>query len=577
MTDPSTFNALVAQDPNTDPSVLWEIAQTRPDLRGNLAANPAIPTELAQWLDAQAAAPVQDAPATYAAQAAPGTYTAQTFSAGAVPSVPLPPQPPVSPEAVAYSPNAPLDAGAYVIEEDQQPKRSAKKWIVIGLIAALVVAGAVFLVNTLVFNKLAGSKTPDAAVTKLFESLEAQDLVAVYGSFAPSEVKLAEDSYTQFSKHFDSEPLGQDPKDFVADALKAYTFGFEDIELSVESINDTTARVQVTQGTINVDGDADKFSSVVSAALADIKETGLGTVLNDAGAEWPTDAEIKEEITKGFAENFPASIAASELVIPVDPYASLDFESFTDLDDLTADAQTESVPFSFVVAKEDKGWYVSPVRTLVDASAASTGETVNFSKPVQAVGSGSPEDAAAAWLNANLEGIKTLDFSASAQYLTENERLISGLALDSSLPVEDEYLTQALEGINIDPASFALDRTEGNTAYLTLESLKISGEIEGMQASVDISSQCANIAAGGMPMNLCIRDIPAALELGLDKIRLVAVKEDGKWFVSGTLSSADSMGIIASNVLRLAEEGHLTDTQWWMDNLGVLGQIANEF
>ncbi len=111
----------------------------------------------------------------------------------------------------------------YSAENEPATKKSAKKWILIGLIAALIIAGVAIALNAFVFSKLSGSKTPEAAVTKLFESLEKQDMVAVYGSVTPSEIDLAQDSYAQFSKHFEGDPLGQNPQDFLVDALKAYS------------------------------------------------------------------------------------------------------------------------------------------------------------------------------------------------------------------------------------------------------------------------------------------------------------------------------------------------------------------
>ena len=61
-------------------------------------------------------------------------------------------------------------------------------------------------------------------------------------------------------------------------------------------------------------------------------------------------------------------------------------------------------------------------------------------------------------------------------------------------------------------------------------------------------------------------------ELGIGELSLLAVEEDGSWYISGLGTVGDTSGILMSNVLRLYDEGKLLDESWWEENLGVIGE-----
>jgi hypothetical protein len=178
-------------------------------------------------------------------------------------------------------------------------------------------------------------------------------------------------------------------------------------------------------------------------------------------------------------------------------------------------------------------------------------------------------------VRAAFEGLDTLDFSAMAGHLVTAERRAAGLVPTVELSAEEqaEY-DEIVSSLSLSDVSYSVDRVEGDTAYLILDNLAVDMSVEGLPYTLTMSNDCAGVNASGMTMSMCMRDIPALQELGLSDLRLIAREENGGWVVSSGQSSADSLGVVGSQALRLYEEGKLTDEQWWMDNLGILSQYG---
>lgn len=233
----------------------------------------------------------------------------------------------------------------------------------------------------------------------------------------------------------------------------------------------------------------------------------------------------------------------------------------------------EDITFALIAVKEGDGWYISPSLTMVDLQGAMIGVEADFSKVPEPSYADSPEQAATDLVASAFDSVKTFDFAGLSSHYVTAERRTGVIQPDLGLADADLQEIEAIfNEFTVSDAAFSVDRQEGDTAYLKLDSLTIDGQVEGTSIALDLSSECFGVKADVMTVSVCIKDVPAFEELGLDELRLVARKESEGWAISSGQSSADSMGILASNALRLQTEGKLTDEQWWMDNMGVLSQ-----
>lgn len=569
---PQDFTRDQALNPNTPIEVLTSIAQTRADLLPALAANPGIPQDMTNWLASLNNPEITAALAQRvnmqippAPPAVPTPPNPQDFGQGAY-SLPSQPQFPTSNGTWETADTAPV-----------APKKS-KRGLLIGAIVAgvAVVGGGAWAANHFVFSKLGGADSPEAAVEKLIQGFEDQDMVSVYGAISPVETEWMSAINTTFTKHFEGEIDFGKVGDNGMKLAEAFSLTSENVTFEVEDINDDFARVKIATGDFVLDADPKLLSDAAIGLLGSLKGTYFEELVTETGGSFPTDAEIEEGITDGIAETFPVEFTAQDMTIDFDSIGQLLMADPMVLgmgggDLLDGLEETDPEPLYLVVSKEDGNWFVSPTLTSVDLQAKMMGVETDYDRINKVTYADSPEQAGTNLVAGTAKLLTELDTAGFSQYLTEVERR-SGI-LVQELPLED-YEIQEFKDlaamINISDAKFSVDKTEGDRAYLKLESLSISGEIEGTSAEINLASDCTSITADGMDMDLCLQDIPAAQELGLDKLRLVAVKEDGGWVIGGSESSMDGLGILASNALRLAKEGHLTDSQWWIDNSGVL-------
>lgn len=570
--NPQDFTRDQAINPNTPIEVLTQIAQTRADLLPALATNPAIPQDMANWLSSL------NNPEIAAALAHRGNMQ----------------MPPAPSFAQAPVPPAPLQQGSYSLPSQPQStlqsdawatagttpvgrKKSKRGLIIGGIVAAVaVVGGGAWAANHFLFAKLGGAESPQAAVEKLIQGFEDQDMVSVYGSISPVETEWMSANAQTFTKHFDGQLDFSKVGDEGTNLAEAFSLTSTDVTYEVEDINDDFARVKIATGDFVLDADPKLLSDAAIGLLGSLKGTYFEELVTETGGSFPTDAEIEEGITDGIAETFPVEFTAQDMTIDFDSISQLLMADPMALgmgggDLLDGLEETDPEPLYLVVSKEGGNWFVSPTLTVADIQAKVMGAETDYDRIKEVTYADTPEEAGANLVAGTARMLTELDTSGYYQYLVEAER--RGAIAVQELPFSDYELEEfkALTSqINISEAKFSVDKTEGDRAYLKLDSLAISGEIEGTSVAVTLASDCTSISADAMDMDLCFRDIPAAQELGLDKLRLVAVKEDGGWVIGGSESSMDGLGILASNALRLAKEGHLTDSQWWIDNSGVL-------
>ncbi|MEP7763640.1 hypothetical protein [Sanguibacter sp. 25GB23B1] len=598
MTEPTQFTAAQAADPATPAAVLADIATHRPDLRAAVASNPTAYPDLLTWLAsfgdpavdaAIAQRPVQTSWSPQVPESATGVAATSAFGAagqafassgqpqgahgfGQQPTAQGYGQQGYQTGAQAYG-QGPA-AGAWGTPPQEKKSRRGL-WIGVGVAGVLAIGGGAFAANALWFSKVGGASSPEAAVTQLVEGVADKDLVSVYGVMSPAEVSQVSTGYDLFLRHM--EDIDDDgAKDTLEAYLDAMELELSDLEVDVEEIEDGLAKVTITSGSLEIDADADKLGDAVIDTLDMAKESSFWDELS-AGGEVPSDDEIREQIATA-VEELPVTVAAEDLAF--DP-SGLSLDSFDSLDSLgTGDLDLEDVPSEeaidpfLMVVEEDGDWYVSPYLTVMEYSVVSAGGVRGTMPSDDLAGAfDTPEEAAVGLVEGLKEYAETGEIDAYLRALPLADRRTAALyATTEALESGDlEEMQDVFEQLDVE-ASFSLREEDDGIAWLVLDSLTIAGEIDGESGSIELDAECFSADVEGEQIKGCLEDIPALVELGIGDLSLIAVEEDGSWYISGLGTAGDASGILTSNLLRLYDEGKLLDEQWWEENLGVIGE-----
>lgn len=630
MTNPSEYTLAQAADPSTPAALLGEIATHRPDLRPAVAANPTAYPELLDWLRsfgdpavdaalaargaglATPAAPqVPPAPAVqgYPAQqdwsqqgqATQAGYSSQPVAQDPAQTQQLPTGPAqgtygFTPEqagqpagqwagqqAGAAAPQG-TDAWGQPVPSGQlsqpgqpapngawgQPQPAAKKsrkglWITVGVVGALVVGGGAFAANALWFSKVGGAASPEAAATQLIEAAVAKDLVGVYGVTSPSEFDNMSTAFTLFSDHL--KTTGDFDAASMTDAYKDYFDAFDlelaDLEVEVEDLEDGLAKVSIVGGQLTIDADADKVSAATITLLGDIQDGPLSELLDMSGTPMPSDDEVREAVTGAVEETFPVDVTAADLQLDPSEIGAT----------LGVDLGTEPIDPFLIVVQEGGDWYVSPTLTMLEYATMTQGiERGSMPSEDLAGQYDTPEAAAEGLVTGLKEYLETGDQDAYLSALPLADRRAMTLYGTNDLSELDGYaeIQEALAASDL-TATFSVREEKDGVAWLQVDSLTFSSEYQGTAASVELDAECFSADVDGEQIKGCLDDIPALKELGIGDLSLIAIEEDGSWYISYAATTGDASGVLVANALRLFDEGKLADEQWWIDNLGVLG------
>ena len=604
MTDQNDPIAAEAANPGTDPARLAQIATEHEPLRAVVAANPATYPALLDWLDqvgdphtkatvawvrsgghaaaaahaaSQAAAPQPVAPQPAVPQPVapqpatqqptpPQPFAQQPVAQPPVPSQPAAPQGaaapspfqspsaqnggqygaqygapvPGAPAAQAYpqySPSAYAPSAAYPVAgggpEGAAPRpRKSKKWWFIGIAAGLVVllaGGGVFAYVT-IFSKLGGASSPEASVEKLFTGIADFDAVSIYGAISPSEIGTLQSSVERLKDLKLTD--GGDTVDYEK-LIKAVsdntTVELNDVEYETEEIAEDVSAVTIVSGSVHIDTDpeavADAYMAVAREQI-EAQSDSLGY----------TDSEVEDLL----AESREQIVTQLEDTMPFD----------LDTDQVE---ETLGKPFSLVSVKEGGSWYISPLLSIgeyaLDASGGERGAMVDAAE------FGSPEDALQGFLDGTNAAIADGDFDALAASLPLAERRfvsLYGSALAGSANFEGSG-----SGFSIDTLEVTPD-VSGDIARIAIDKLVLS--IDGVSDfSYEISGVCATVVSEYSDDGGCLTDIPQAEKLGIGEARIVAVKEDGDWFVSPLSTLSDIGAIVSEHAVELSNAGELED------------------
>lgn len=391
---------------------------------------------------------------------------------------------------------------------DAQPGRN--RWLLPALIIAGVLAIAAVAFATMNASDSGdGAESPQAAMQALFDGLADQNLLASVDAFLPSEADPATEyavAMTDELKRLGVLSAAADPENVVGIDLE-----FTDVSYDVVEFAPGFARVYLTGGQATVSGDP------ASLPLGDLLYDNL------------TDEQLDELLNTG---------------------------NVTETSPMTDDE-------FFLVAVEDDGWHLSLWYTIAEAIRLDAGGPVpDFGNPIEALGAESPEAA----VRAAIEEALDLDLEGLVSMLPPEEMR----ALYDYLPlVLDDFDEQVgLLGAFVDIRLDSLETNSSNAAdgrvRVAIETFAVSFESAFLEidGSLAFDGECFDIAIndnggnlsgfGELPPRINSCDVESELGSALElpdflgdvqpaTTGLIAVEEDGRWYVSPTYTVGDAL------------------------------------
>ncbi|WP_024287936.1 hypothetical protein [Cellulomonas sp. KRMCY2] len=568
--DPHLATAADAADPSTPANTLSRIATERPELRPYIALNPTAFPALLDWLAAlgdpdvtsalatrvaRAAArprpvgqnvflpeplptPVAPPPVAYQAYGAQG-YGAESYGAqqAASPYGSGYPQPPTVPYGSGYptatggSGYVPMAAGTGYLAAAEPPRPSRRRRLVIGVSAAtvLLVGTGATLAYALVFSKLGGADSPEAAVQQMLDAIENEDAVAMYGILPPDEFQGVREAMAAIGEVTPAEEGAMTP----AEMLDLVTIEIEDAELVATDVDDGLAVVEITSGTLTVDGDIDGIVAVVGDVMA---ASGYGAAMGGL----PEDQlRAEDELRAELEAALPATWSFAE----------------------TPGVDGDGAAFPVLMTVEvDGDWYVSPFMTfgeyLVRSSGVERGAMpADGSRAVY----DTPEEAGAGLVEGIVDMVASGRIEDLARTLAPAEqRFLTVYGVPLMPPSADNQVTMTV--LNND---FGVAEVDGDVAFVTLDHVAVQVVDPTSDVNLDVAKGCFSFldSVSGESQSGCLSDFPIARELDLANPPLVALKADGSWSVSGLGTLMHISASAAAGMQELVEEGVMDDPE----------------
>ena len=546
--------ARAVSDPGLSPTVLAEIAHEHATLRAAVAAHPAAYPALLEWLgglgDPAVAAVLAARQATPAAPAAlpPAALPPAALPPAALPPAALSPAalPPAvrPPERATTAPPATLPAAAVVPENAAAPRRRRKprrRKVLIGVLTTvgvlLAAGGAAAWV--LVFSKLGGTSTPEAAVTQLVEGAASRDPIAMYGVLSPAELALVPNLR---DIALSSYPEGVPPRmsSALGELWRSFDVDIDGLEVEVEEIADDVAKVYFRQGTISVDFAPIGMTQLALALRYDVTDPFVADppyfTKYDADSRaqlwWRDHEELLETFDRPRSER---TWGASELRF------------------WSENERADSDAFLMAV-REGGSWYVSPLLTVAEYGFAASdhrrgsipaeSELATYDSP-EAVGAAIPE----VW-----ESLQRGDTGPLQSMLPLAERRLVAL-------YGTDLARQISNDVEVVSAEFTTLSQDGDRVLLGVDDVALTyrDTWDGWTGEVRLfDTACYDFSPDpdwSMPHGGCLDEIPIAKEFDLDELGLVAMKDGDSWRIS-VLGSVVHLGQRwAAGITELAEDG----------------------
>ncbi|WP_040399005.1 hypothetical protein, partial [Cellulomonas massiliensis] len=405
------------------------------------------------------------------------------------------------------------------------PGRRRRRGLLLGAAALVVVLGAGGVAAwSLVLSKLGGAATPEAAVTRLLEGAAAKDLLKAYGVLAPSEVSLLSGVAESFAQVQEARTPDLD----LAPLLDELDVDLEGLRVSSQEVDDGLAKVEVTAGTLTIDGDPEKIVDAV-----------LELYRTEPASRW---ADVLAEERDGMVEELDAQL----------PWT-------VDAADLVWRDSADAEQGAFLMAvREGRRWYVSPMMTVGEYALVADGRE-RGAMPGDAPRRGSAAEAGDALLAA-LPSAAAGDLTELADVLPTAERRLAAV-----------YLQPWLEGsggstLTVDGGGLTTTELDADRVRLHPDALVLTAD--GERTRLDGTCVTTLGDGGDDAGRWCLADLAPGVELSLDQLGVVAVREHGAWRVSALATLADAWATVAADVLRLQDEGKLDDDDWLTGTLG---------
>ncbi|QIK83805.1 hypothetical protein [Sanguibacter sp. HDW7] len=560
----------LALDPTTTAAQLAGIATSRPDLRALVAAHPQAYPSLLDWLRGLGdPAVVAAIDARSGAQASTQSFQPQGFQpqrdlqpqTGAPTGWSPGAQPPAghAPAATAYgfgdaraaadgSPgygsagygSAGYGSAGYgstgydmatIADEIPAAPRRRRGLVIAGAAAgtAIALGGAAFAVNHFVLDKVNGSETPRAAFEQLMTGLEKKDALAMLGAMSPAEVSSLSGIVDDALKAAEGSSSAASIKAFT-DVLDSMTITTSGVTTTETNLQEGLSKVEVTAGTITVDGNPEKVGDAFVAAWEKTVAANpqlLDTLKSFGGAEAFDPQMLRAELVKQLEEALPATA---------------DF----------ADFAREGQPLFVMTVEEGDGWYVSPYLSIGEIAYVASGATTPRGTMLgdgKGAGSGSPEAAGQGLVQAIVSG--DVDRIIAALPLPERR------ALSVYMPAGETFDVPFTTS-----GSFTADGTTNGRSRLAPQGLTFASTEDGKSVTIDGTCVVLKDTESGKDGRICLDEAPLLNELGYADLGLVAVEEGGSWFVSPTETILDIVRQTSDAMAELQKSGKLDDEKW---------------
>ncbi|KAA9154528.1 flagellar basal body protein FliL [Amycolatopsis acidicola] len=390
--------------------------------------------------------------------------------------------------------------------------------MIIGLVAALVVAvggGATWIALS---QSSGGSDTPTEAALTLASSLGNADVVGVLGSLAPAEASMFTDpvqAVTDELKRLQVLDASADPNKLSG--LKISTANLTFDEAGAEQVNDHVTITKLTGGTITVTGD-------------------------------PTQLPL----AKGFLDAVPGGLDSSG--------------PETETIDIGQEVRQSGEPIRIATVQVDGEWYPSLLYTIADYALQESGQKWP-STSIPANGAGSVNDA----VKETVQAVLDADVRRVIELLPPDEMAVlhdAGPAIVDALGSDAE--PSGAKVVDLQTESSTVD---GGTRA-TLTSLVVQGP-DGETYSFKKNGSCYEATVEGESRSLCAQDLaeqladeagsslPGSVEQVLEHLSagvlaqgvgVIVTESGGKYYVS-PLRTLVEQGV---TVLRALQPGDIT-------------------
>jgi hypothetical protein len=378
--------------------------------------------------------------------------------------------------------------------------------VLIGVVVVLVLGAVAFaVVSALGGDGGGGAGTPEEAVENLAVSLESADAVGILENLDPQEVGPVVDVLEASTAKAEELELFA-----IDDTMAGVELKVDDLELETEELHPDVVKVSITDGVVDAQITQPEFGFVVAGDDEPIFDSG---------------ETVQEEV---------------------------------DLEDAYGENDEGDPLDTFVIAvKRDGGWYVSPFYTLAEVIRESEdlGEADFDASRENVEGADSPEAAVEAFANSaadlNTEGVVAGlppgEFGFARDYLDIIVDAI-GEDLDETRDDNEPKLDELDLG---DPEDLGDGRSKVPIDSVTLDYVNDDGD----DVSVTVEDKCVTVDEDDEPEETCLADglaedgeDPALADLLPDEQFVVAVEDDGGWYVSPMATLAEYVTYAVDNL-----------------------------